>query len=74
MVSYTKPSAFGARYGLSDAQVRPLSGIDALTDALVAESTEHTTNFGQLLFRVGCVSGVARLLCECNVALRVCLP
>ena len=37
MVSYTKPAALGARYGLSDEQVRSLSGIDALTDALVAE-------------------------------------
>jgi uncharacterized protein (DUF302 family) len=35
-VSYTAPSALAARYHLSDELARRLSGIDPITDALVA--------------------------------------
>jgi uncharacterized protein (DUF302 family) len=35
-VSYTTPSALAERYRLSDEVARPLAGIAALTDALVA--------------------------------------
>jgi uncharacterized protein (DUF302 family) len=35
-VSYTSPSALGARYGLSDELANRLAEIDPLTDALVA--------------------------------------
>jgi uncharacterized protein (DUF302 family) len=36
-VSYTAPHALAARYGLDDDLAARLAGIDALTDALVAE-------------------------------------
>jgi uncharacterized protein (DUF302 family) len=36
-VSYTKPEELAARYQLTDDEVRAFVGIDALTDALVAE-------------------------------------
>lgn len=35
-LSYTAPSALGARYGLSDDLAARLAGIDGLTDALAA--------------------------------------
>ena len=35
-LSYTAPSALGARYGLSDDLAARLAGIDGLTDAVVA--------------------------------------
>jgi uncharacterized protein (DUF302 family) len=34
-ISYTKPSALAARYGLSEELAGKLAGIDAITDALV---------------------------------------
>jgi uncharacterized protein (DUF302 family) len=37
-VSYTAPDELAARYGLSDELAARLAGIDALTDALVAET------------------------------------
>lgn len=37
MVSYTRPTALADRYGLNPDQTRALAGIDAVTDALVAE-------------------------------------
>jgi ribose 5-phosphate isomerase A len=36
-VSYTAPAALGARYGLSDELAARLAGIDAITDAAVAQ-------------------------------------
>jgi uncharacterized protein (DUF302 family) len=34
-LSYLSPSAFGARYALSEDLVKPVAGIDALTDAVI---------------------------------------
>jgi len=34
-VSYTSPSALGARYGLADELAARLAGIDAVTDAII---------------------------------------
>ncbi len=38
-VSYLAPAALAERYGLSDALAKPLAGIDALTDAALADGT-----------------------------------
>jgi uncharacterized protein (DUF302 family) len=34
-LSYLSPATFGARYGLSDDLLQPITGIDALTDAVL---------------------------------------
>jgi uncharacterized protein (DUF302 family) len=36
-VTYTAPAALAARYGLGDELAAPLAGIDALTDAVIAD-------------------------------------
>ena len=41
-VSYLTPAALGARYGIPDALIAPLAGIDALTDAaLVVDDSKE---------------------------------